>query len=61
MFNMLSRGEFLGFFFFAWLSSPVITSGSKKPEEAKPKKPVVVLSLDTSKAKPREVKVSERL
>jgi len=38
------------------VNSPVITSGSKKPEEAKPKKPVVVLSLDTSKAKPREAK-----
>ena len=58
---MLSRVEFL-FCFFAWFSSPVVTSGSKKkPEEAKPKKPVVVLSLDTSKAKPREEKVNERL
>ncbi|XP_020625554.1 chromosome transmission fidelity protein 18 homolog [Orbicella faveolata] len=39
------------------VNCPVITSSSKKkPEETKPKKPVVVLSLDTSKAKPREAK-----
>ncbi|KAJ7390212.1 hypothetical protein OS493_026722 [Desmophyllum pertusum] len=39
------------------VSSPVVTArGSKKPEETKPKKPVVVLSLDTRKAKPRETK-----
>ena len=32
-------------------------SGPKKAEETKAKKPVVVLSLDTSKARPRETKV----
>ncbi|XP_022801966.1 chromosome transmission fidelity protein 18 homolog [Stylophora pistillata] len=37
-------------------SSPNDTSGCKKQEEEKPKKPVVVLSLDTSKAKPRATK-----
>jgi len=31
-------------------------SGPKKTEETKAKKPVVVLSLDTSKARPRETK-----
>jgi len=56
---MLSRVESL-VHFFTWLSFPVITSGSKKPEEAEPKKPLVVLSLTTSKAKPREAKVNER-
>ena len=38
-------------------SRPVSRSGPQKAEETKPKKPVVVLSLDTSKAKPREAKV----
>lgn len=38
-------------------SCPVVSpSGSKKADESKPKKPLVVLSLDTSKVKPREAK-----
>ena len=44
--------------FFFFCSCTVITpSGSKKAEDTKPKKPVVVLSLDTSKVKPKETKV----
>ena len=44
--------------FFFFCSCTVITpSGSKKAEETKPKKPVLVLSLDTSKVKPKETKV----
>ena len=43
-------------------SCPVVSlSGSKKAEESKPKKPLVVLSLDTSKVKPQEAKVLNAL
>ena len=49
-------------FTFYFHSCPVVSpSGSKKADESKPKKPLVVLSLDTSKVKPREAKVLNAL
>ena len=48
-------------FFFPRYSPPTNTSDSKKLEQEKLKKPVVVLSLDSSNAKPLETKVPESL